>query len=109
MGALALSGCHPLPRPNYLDEAPPSYWAGVRFDNAGYKLGSQGSRLDTESRRIGVIEVPNEDDQSNSVVGQPHQWHRQDRKGERPASLHANPKARVAAKKREPTKQACVG
>jgi len=72
MGALALAGCDPLPRPDYVDVTPPASYQtedGVRIDNAGYKLDSQGYRLDTDGERLGLIEVLNEDDQSNAVAG----------------------------------------
>jgi hypothetical protein len=75
LGGLALSGCDPLPRPDYVDVKPPASFrtepGGVRVDNAGYKLDAQGYRVDNQGERIGMIDVPEKTagDNSNAVAG----------------------------------------
>jgi hypothetical protein len=75
LGGLALAGCDPLPRPDYVDVKPPASFrtepGGVRVDNAGYKLDAQGYRVDPQGERIGMIDVPAKTagDNSNAVAG----------------------------------------
>src|SRR5258708_1399859 len=75
LGGLALAGCDPLPRPDYVDvKVPASYRTepgGVRVDNAGYKLDAQGYRIDPQGERVGMIDVPEKPggDGSNAVAG----------------------------------------
>ncbi len=75
LGGLALAGCDPLPRPDYVDVKPPASFrtepGGVRVDNAGYKLDAQGYRVDNQGERIGMIDVPEKTagDNSNAVAG----------------------------------------
>ena len=75
LGGLALAGCDPLPRPDYVDVKPPASFrtepGGVRVDNAGYKLDAQGYRLDNQGERVGMIDVPEKTagDNSNAVAG----------------------------------------
>jgi len=72
---LALAGCNPLPRPDYVDvQYPASYRTepdGVRVDNADYKMDNSGYRVDAQGERIGMIDVPvkTEGDSSNAVAG----------------------------------------
>lgn len=72
---LALAGCDPLPRPDYVDvKYPASYRTeagGVRVDNASYKLDGQGYRVDGQGERIGMVDVPAKTagDKSNAVAG----------------------------------------
>ncbi len=75
LGGLALAGCDPLPRPDYVDVKPPASFrtepGGVRVDNAGYKLDAQGYRVDNQGERIGMIDVPEKTagENSNAVAG----------------------------------------
>ena len=75
LSGLALAGCDPLPRPDYVDvKVPASYRTepgGVRVDNAGYKLDAQGYRVDPQGERVGMIDVPAKTagDRSNAVAG----------------------------------------
>ena len=75
LGGVALAGCDPLPRPDYVDvKYPASYRTepgGVRVDNGGYKLDAQGYRVDPQGERVGMIEVPEKTagDKSNAVAG----------------------------------------
>jgi hypothetical protein len=75
LGGLALAGCDPLPRPDYVDVKPPASFrtepGGVRVDNDGYKLDAQGYRVDKQGERIGMIDVPEKTagDNSNAVAG----------------------------------------
>ena len=72
---MALAGCNPLPRPDYVDvKQPASYRTepdGVRVDNAEYKLDNQGYRVNPDGERIGLVDVPakTEGDNSNAVAG----------------------------------------
>jgi hypothetical protein len=72
---LAIAGCNPLPRPDYVDvQQPASYRTepgGVRVDNADYKLDNQGYRINPGGERIGLIDVPAKTagDNSNAVAG----------------------------------------
>jgi hypothetical protein len=72
---LALAGCNPLPRPDYVDvQQPASYRTqpdGVRIDNADYKLDNQGYRVSAGGERIGMVDVPAKTagDNSNAVAG----------------------------------------
>lgn len=72
---LAIAGCNPLPRPDYVDvQQPASYRTaagGVRVDNADYKLDNQGYRVNQGGERIGSVDVPvkTEGDNSNAVAG----------------------------------------
>jgi hypothetical protein len=73
--ALAIAGCDPLPRPDYVDvQQPASYRTkpdGVRVDNADYKIDNQGYRINGDGERIGMVDVPakTEGDNSNAVAG----------------------------------------
>jgi hypothetical protein len=75
LGGLAVAGCGPLPRPDYVDVKPPASFrtepGGVRVDNAGYKLDEQGYRVDNQGERVGMIDVPAKTagDNSNAVAG----------------------------------------
>jgi hypothetical protein len=75
LGGLALAGCNPLPRPDYVDvKMPASYRTepnGTRIDNADYKLDEQGYRIDRNGERIGMVDVPAKTagDNSNAVAG----------------------------------------
>ena len=72
---MALAGCNPLPRPDYVDvKQPASYRTepdGVRVDNADYKLDNQGYRINRDGERLGMVDVPakTEGDNSNAVAG----------------------------------------
>src|SRR4030095_6269874 len=72
---LALAGCNPLPRPDYVDvKQPASYRTepdGVRVYTADYKLDNQGDRINRDGERLGMIDVPakTEGDNSNAVAG----------------------------------------
>lgn len=72
---LAIAGCNPLPRPDYVDvQQPASYRTepgGVRVDNADYKLDNQGYRINQDGERIGMVDVPAkaEGESSNAVAG----------------------------------------
>lgn len=72
---LAIAGCNPLPRPDYVDvQQPASYRTesgGVRVDNADYKLDNQGYRVNQDGERIGMVDVPakTEGESSNAVAG----------------------------------------
>jgi hypothetical protein len=75
LGGLALAGCDPLPRPDYVDVKQPASFRtepdGTRVDNAGYKLDAQGYRLDKQGERIGIVDIPEKTagDKSNAVAG----------------------------------------
>ena len=72
---MALAGCNPLPRPDYVDVKQPASYrtesGGVRVDNADYKLDNQGYRISPDGERLGMIDVPakTEGDNSNAVAG----------------------------------------
>jgi len=72
---LAIAGCNPLPRPDYVDvKQPASYRTepdGTRVDNADYRLDNQGYRVNREGERLGQVDVPakTEGDNSNAVAG----------------------------------------
>lgn len=72
---MALAGCNPLPRPDYVDvQQPASYRTqpnGTRIDNADYKMDNQGYRINGDGERIGMVDVPakTEGDNSNAVAG----------------------------------------
>lgn len=72
---VAIAGCNPLPRPDYVDvQQPASYRTqrdGVRVDNADYKIDNQGYRVNQDGERIGLVDVPvkTEGDNSNAVAG----------------------------------------
>src|SRR5437868_842815 len=75
LGGVALAGCDPLPRPDYVDvKYPASYRTepgGVRVDNGGYKLDAQGYRVVPQGERVGMIHLPEKTagDKSNAVAG----------------------------------------
>jgi hypothetical protein len=74
LAGLALAGCDPLPRPDYVDvTTPPSYRTegGVRTDNEGVKLDAQGYRVDGDGERLGMVDIPvtTAGDKSNAVAG----------------------------------------
>jgi hypothetical protein len=74
LAGLALAGCDPLPRPDYVDVTmPPSFRTegGTRIDNDGFKLDAQGYRLDGDGERIGMVDIPEKTagDRSNAVAG----------------------------------------
>ena len=75
LGGLALAGCDPLPRPDYVDVKTPASFRtepdGTRVDNADYKLDAQGYRIDKNGERIGMVDVPEKTagDNSNAVAG----------------------------------------
>jgi len=56
LGGLALAGCDPLPRPDYVDVKTPASFRtepdGTRRDNADYKLDAQGYRVDANGYRL---------------------------------------------------------
>ena len=72
---LALAGCNPLPRPDYVDVKQPASFRtepdGVRVDNADYKMDNQGYRVNRDGERLGMIDVPakTEGESSNAVAG----------------------------------------
>ena len=72
---MALAGCDPLPRPDYVDVKQPASFRtepdGTRVDNADYKLDNQGYRINRDGERIGMVDVPakTEGDNSNAVAG----------------------------------------
>src|SRR5215470_13737433 len=74
LGGLALTGCNPLPTPDYVSVVtPPSYRVenGVRVDNDGFRLDNQGYRIDGDGERLGIVDIPEKTagDQSNAVAG----------------------------------------
>jgi len=75
LGGLALAGCNPLPRPDYVDVKTPASFRtepdGSRIDNSDFKLDQQGYRLDKDGERIGMVDVPEKTagDDSNAVAG----------------------------------------
>jgi hypothetical protein len=75
LGGLALAGCDPLPRPDYVDVKTPASFRtepdGTRIDNADYRLDAQGYRIDKNGERIGMVDVPEKTagDNSNAVAG----------------------------------------
>ena len=72
---MALAGCDPLPRPDYVDVKQPASFRtepdGTRVDNADYKLDNQGYRINRDGERLGQVDVPakTEGDNSNAVAG----------------------------------------
>lgn len=72
---VALAGCNPLPRPDYVDVQYPAAYrtepGGARVDNADVKMDNSGYRVDAQGERIGMIDVPakTEGDSSNAVAG----------------------------------------
>ena len=72
---MALAGCNPLPRPDYVDVQYPAAYrtepGGVRIDNADVKMDNSCYRVDAQGERIGMIDVPvkTECDNSNAVAG----------------------------------------
>ena len=71
---LALAGCNPLPRPDYVDVTTPASFrteSGVRVDNDGYKLDNQGYRVSGDGERVGIVDVTDTTagPPSNAVAG----------------------------------------
>jgi hypothetical protein len=72
---VALAGCNPLPRPDYVDVKPAAAYRtqpdGTRIDNADYKLDNAGYRVSPDGERVGMVDVPAKTagDASNAVAG----------------------------------------
>ena len=75
-GGLALAGCNPLPRPDYVDVQQPAPYrtepdGGPGRQRRTIELDAQGFRVNKDGERIGMVDMPakTEGDNSNAVAG----------------------------------------